>query len=43
MEKIVGFFFVGFFRLVLIDVKVNLIVRFYYFWNFGDGCGEVCE
>ncbi|KAM3379025.1 hypothetical protein P3S68_011438 [Capsicum galapagoense] len=40
MEKIVAPFFVGSLRLASTDIKVNLIVRFHYFQNPGDGCGE---
>ncbi len=43
MEKIVGPLSAGSLRLASTDVKVNPIVRFHYFRNPGDGCGEVCE
>ncbi|PHU11702.1 hypothetical protein BC332_18632 [Capsicum chinense] len=40
MEKIFGPLSAGSLRLASTDVKVNHIVRFHYFRNPGDGCGE---
>ncbi|KAK4355993.1 hypothetical protein RND71_024964 [Anisodus tanguticus] len=41
MEKIVGPFSADSNTLASTDVKVNPIVRFHYFKNPGDGCGEM--